>query len=173
MFSLLHAGRLHFHSFNLTKLTRNSESFACLVKCLPDISYRMADVLPSFIVRRTQVAKCPLLRSINNHIGGRLFIVGHATRSRFSALLFKISSKQLPAVEHPGQLEGCLLFKWALRVWLSWWHPLTFCLQAFKYIFLFVLMCTSTIITITTQCKHINKKGGTDLLYQSSCLPRS
>lgn len=126
MLSLLHTGRLHFHSFNLTKLTRNSESFACLIKCLPDISYRVADVLPCFIRRRTQVAKSTGLRSINNHTGGRLFIVGHATRSRFSALLFKTPSKQLPAVEHCGQLEGCLLFKSALRVWLSWWHPLTF-----------------------------------------------
>lgn len=73
-------------------------------------------MLPFFIIRRTQVAKSALLRSINNHIGGRLFIGGHATRSRVSALLFKTSSKQLPAVKHRGQLEGCLLFKSAWRV---------------------------------------------------------
>lgn len=30
MFFLFHSGQLYFHMFNLTKLKRNSKSFACL-----------------------------------------------------------------------------------------------------------------------------------------------
>lgn len=66
--------------------------------------YKMAAVLPYFIIMGDKLAEEILLMSINNLIGGRLFIVGHATRSHFSAILFKASFKQLPAIAHLEQL---------------------------------------------------------------------